>query len=64
MLEIINFNSKEFKYRFEYDNSILIYNAKTGNLYLIKNNAKECFLEVIKNNCVSTEGYKKYLDFF
>lgn len=64
MLEKLEFNCNLYRYRLENDEQLLLYNVKSGQIYIIKGNPQKFLLDKINNKNQNIIIENKYIEFF
>ena len=63
MLEIIEFNSKLFRYRSESPEQGIVYNLRYGTLFMVKGNTKTIIERIICQGSTTVNTENKAIDF-
>ena len=62
MLEKLNLNLKDYRFRNEDENRLLIYNVKTAEMIFVNGKVKDCIEDLLSTNRTDVMLSKPYID--
>ena len=63
MLEKLNLNLKDYRFRNENENRLLIYNVKTAEMIFVNGKVKDCIEDLLSTNRTDVMLSKPYIDY-
>ena len=63
MLEKLNLNLKDYRFRNEDENRLLIYNVKTAEIIFVNGKVKDCIEDLLSTNRTDVMLSKPYIDY-
>lgn len=63
MLEKLNLNLKDYRFRNEDENRLLIYNVKTAEMIFVNGKVKDCIEDLLSTNRTDVMLSKPYIDY-
>ncbi len=63
MLEKLNLNLKDYRFRNEDENRLLIYNVRTAEMIFVNGKVKDCIEDLLSTNRTDVMLSKPYIDY-